>query len=172
MLLVTGCASDTKIRSFLRADASLAHIETVAVLPFEGAGDAPRIREFTMTQVLATGLFDVVDKGRVDSFLAQEGIAQGVPLDAATLRRLGQIVGAQAIMLGSADVLTDSRGNAQFMEMTVTLRLIDAETSTLLWQASGMGTDYSVGDRMFGMAPKDNFEVTMDLLNRLLATIR
>lgn len=172
ILVLAGCGGRGSVRSFMRENASLAHIERVAVLPFEGADNAPRVREFTMTQILAYGLFDVVDKGRVDSFLAQEAITPGMPLDAPTLRRLGQIVNVQAFILGSVEQTTESRGSASFSEITMTLRLIDVETGTLLWQASGMGSGYSLADRLFGMAPKDNFQVTMELLRRLLATMR
>ena len=167
-----GCGSGSITRSFLRENTSLAHIKTVAVLPFEGGGDAPRIREFTMTQLLASGLFDVVDKGRVDNLLNQEAIASDAPLDAATIRRLGQRLNVQAFILGSVQQATASRGSASFAEITMTLRLIDSETGTLLWQASGRGSGYSLSDRLFGMAPKDSFEVTMSLLRDLFGTIR
>jgi len=172
LLLLTGCGSGSITKSFLRENASLGHIQTVAVLPFEGGGDAPRIREFTMTQVLASGLFDVVDKGRVDNLLQQEAIAAAAPLDAATIRRLGQRLNVQAFILGSVKQDTDSRGSASFTQVTMTLRLVDSETGTLLWQASGRGSGYSLADRLFGMAPKDSFQVTMDLLKDLFATIQ
>ena len=171
LLLLAGCASRTSVQSFNRADASIAHIQAVAVLPFEGSDRAPRVREFAMTQVLAQGLFDVVDKGRVDSFLAQEAIAPGTPLDAPTMRRLGQIINVQAFLLGSMEQSTDTRGTAVYPEISMTLRLIDAETGVLLWQASGRGSGYSLMDRLFGLAPKDHFQVTMDLLRRLLGTM-
>ncbi|MBD1401100.1 hypothetical protein [Pelovirga terrestris] len=171
VLLLAGCASRPSVQSFSRTDASLAHIQAVAVLPFEGSDTAPRVREFAMTQVLAQGLFDVIDKGRVDSFLAQEAIAPGTPLDAPTLRRLGQIINVQAFMLGSVEQGSDARGSAVYPEISMTLRLIDAETGVLLWQASGRGSGYSLADRLFGLAPKDHFQVTMDLLARLLATM-
>lgn len=172
VLTLAGCGSRVGVRSFMRENVSLAHIQTIAVLPFEGASAAPRIREFAMTQVLATGLFDVVDKGRVDSFLAQEAITPGMPLDAPTLKRLGQITNVQAFLLGSVEQSTESRGSASFSEITMTLRLIDVETGALLWQASGLGSGYSLADRLFGMAPKDHFQVSMNLLARLLATMR
>jgi len=172
LLFLSGCGSGSITQSFLRENASLGHIQTVAVLPFEGGGNAPRIREFTMTQVLASGLFDVVDKGRVDNLLQQEAIAEAAPLDAATIRRLGQRLKVQAFILGSVKQEVESRGSASFPEITMTLRLIDSETGTLLWQASGRGSGYSVADRLFGMAPKDSFQVTMDLLRDLFATIQ
>lgn len=157
--------------AFNREGTSLAYIKTVAVLPFDGGGRAPRIREFTMTQLLASGLFDVVDKGRVDNLLKQEAIKDNSPLDAATIRRLGQRLKVQAFILGSVEETTESRGSATFPEITMTLRLIDCETGTLLWQASGRGSGYSLTDRLFGFAPKDSFQVTMQLLSDLFSTM-
>jgi TolB-like protein len=170
LLLTAGCGSNL-IKSYMRENASIGHIRTVAVLPFEGGGNAPRIREFAMTQVLSSKLFDVVDKGRLDSVLQEEGIAQGAPLDGPTLRRLGQRLKVQAFLLGSVKEGNETRGSASFPEVTMTLRLIDAETGTLLWQASGRGTGYSLGDRLFGLSPKDPFIVTMNLLRDLFRTI-
>lgn len=168
---LSGCGSSSLIKSFTRENASFGHIETVAVLPFEGGGGAKRIREFTMTQLLASGIFDVADKGRVDNILRREVISEGEPLDAATVKRLGQRLKVQALILGSVQEKTDNRGAAVFPEIVMTLRLIDCETNTLLWQASGRGTGYSLADRLFGMAPRDSFEVTMDLLRDLFATM-
>jgi hypothetical protein len=55
--------------------------------------------------------------------------------------------------------------------MLMTLRLIDCETGLVLWQASGQASGYSVLDRLFGFAPKDSFDLTMNLLDHLFATI-
>ncbi|MEJ2033739.1 MAG: CsgG/HfaB family protein [Deltaproteobacteria bacterium] len=171
LLLLPGCGSTSITKSYMREGTSLAYIKTVAVLPFEGGGEARRIREFTMTQLLASGLFDVVDKGRVDNLLRQEALKENTPLNAATIRRLGQQLKVQAFILGSVEEESKSRGSASFPEVTMTLRLIDCETGKLLWQASGRGSGYSWTDRLFGMAPKDSFQVTMKLLNDLFATM-
>ncbi len=167
-----GCGSGSVTQSFLRENANLAYIQTVAVMPFEGGGRAPRIRELTMTQLLASGLFDVVDKGRVDNFLQQEAIVPGSPLDNFTIKRMGESLKVKALLLGSVEQVSEARGNARFPEMTMTLRLIDTDTGLLLWQASGRGSGYSLADRLFGFSPKDSFEVTMELLNSLFATMR
>jgi len=125
LLSLSGCGSSSSTKFFQRENTSLAYIQTVAVLPFEGGGNAPRIREFTMTQVLASGLFDVVDKGRVDNLLQEEALAAGTPLDEVTLRRLGQRLNVQAFILGAVQQVTTSRGSAAFPEITMTLRLVD-----------------------------------------------
>ena len=170
-LSLAGCSGKVATKSFVRENTNLSLIKTVAVLPFEGGGRAPRIRELTMTQLLDSGAFDVVDLGRVDVFLQQEAITPGAPLDSFTIRRLGEGLKVQAVLLGSVEQATESRGSASFPEITMTLRLVDCETGLLLWQASGRGSGYSLADRLFGFAPKDNFAVTMELLNELFATM-
>lgn len=175
-LSLSGCGSGSFTKAFMREGATLSHIQTVAVLPFEnlggGGGAALRTREITMTQMLTDGLFDVVDKGRVDSIMRDEAIDSTAPLDAATLRRLGQRLGVQGFILGSVEQGTESRGNAVYPEINLTLRLLDSETGTLLWQATGRGSGYSLLDRLFGLAPKNHFQVTLDLLGRMLKTIK
>ena len=173
LLLLAGCGSGLNYhKAFMRDNVSLAHIERVAVLPFEGAADAKRIREFTMTQILSSGLFDVVDKGRVDSIMQQEAIAPTAPLDSFTIRRLCQQLNVQAAIFGSVEQTTDSRGSAVFPEIVMTLRLIDGESGLILWQASGKKSGYSAAHRLIGVAPKDSFELTMELLRELFATMQ
>jgi len=173
LLYLPGCGGGkTPTQSFTRENINLALIQTVAVMPFEGGGRAPRIREFTMTQLLATDIFDVIDKARVDVFLQQEALTPGAPIDAFTIRRLGESLDVQAVLFGSVEEYSESRGSAVFSEITMTLRLIECETGVLLWQASGRGSGYSLADRLFGFAPKDSFQVTLNLLNELFATMR
>jgi TolB-like protein len=179
LLLVTlaGCGSRQLTQeSFMREGVSLASIETIAMLPLEnlggGAGPAERVREITMTQVLASGLFDVLDKGRVDSTLRAEALAPDAPIETATLRRLGQRLGVQAFLLGSVEQSMESRGAAAYPEISLTLRLVDSESGLVLWQASGRGSGYSLRDRLFGLAPRNSFQVTLELVNRMLRTMR
>lgn len=173
VLFLAGCSGKPNLtQSYMRENASLAYIKTIAVLPFEGGDRAPRIRELTTTQLLASGLVDVIDKGRVDSFLQQEAIAPDAPLDNFTIKRMGENLKVNAILRGSVEQMEGTRGNSTFSEMIITLRLIDTETGLLLWQASGRGSGYSLADRLFGFAPKDSFTVTLDLLNALFATMR
>ncbi|ADH85107.1 hypothetical protein [Desulfurivibrio alkaliphilus] len=177
LLLVTaGCGSrQISHESFMREGVSLAYVQRVAVLPLEnlggGAGQAERVREIVITQVLASGLFDVADKGRVDSVLREEAIAPGAAIEDATLRRLGQTLGTEAFILGSVEQGTESRGGAAYPEINLTLRLVDSESGLILWQASGRGSGYSVSDRLFGTTPKSAFQVTLELVNSLLRSM-
>ena len=173
LLALFGCTSSgVPKQSFVRENANLNLLQTVAVMPFEGGGRASRIRELAITQLLAKEYFDVVEKGRVDVFLQQETLNPGAPLDEFTLRRLGETLGVQAALLGSVEMINQSRGSSAFLEVTMTMRLVQCDTGQVIWQASGMASGYSLADRLFGFAPKDTFDVTMDLLEELFATMQ
>lgn len=170
------CGVKTHRQSFLREDAELGYVRTVAVLPFENnSGDeyaAARARDLTITLALAMGLFDVVDKSLVDSVLREEAIDPGVPLDNPTIRRLGQRLNVQALLMGSVNNAEEGRkGNFTFPELALTFRLIDVGTSTVLWQASGYGSGYTLWGRLFGLAPRDTFQVGRATIKRMLDTL-
>ncbi|MDH3392364.1 MAG: CsgG/HfaB family protein [Desulfobulbaceae bacterium] len=178
LLLLTfwGCGANASKDYFLREQVDIAYIKRIAVLPFENNTKdnfvAPRARDLATTQILSQRIFDVVDKGQVDSALREEAIKPGTPLDDLTIKRLGQRLNVQAILLGSVDHAGEQhKGASSFAELSLTMRLIDSKTAILLWQTSGSGSGYSVVDRLFGLNPKDAFEVTMTLIDDLLSSI-
>lgn len=171
-----GCGINASKEFFLRDQVDIAYIKRIAVLPFENNTKdnfvAPRARDLASTQILSQRIFDVVDKGQVDSALREEAIKPGTPLDDLTIKRLGQRLNVQALLLGSVDHAGEQhKGASSFSELSLTMRLIDSKTALLLWQTSGSGSGYSVVDRLFGLNPKDAFEVTMGLIDHLLSSI-
>lgn len=176
LLSIQGCATNASNEFFLREQVDIAYIKRIAVLPFENHTKdtfvASRARDLATTQILSQRIFDVVDRGQVDSALREEAIKPGTPLDDLTIKRLGQRLNVQAFLLGSVDHAGEqSKGASSFAELSLTMRLIDCKTALLLWQTSGSGSGYSVIDRLFGLNPKDAFEVTMELIDTLLSSI-
>ena len=177
IIVMQGCAFKTNGTQFyLRDQVDFGYIQKIAVLPFENLSEdafaAKRARELAITQVLAQGIFDVTDKGEVDSALKDEVIRPGEPIDPTIIKRLGQRLKVQAFLLGSVDRAGENRqGASSFAEISLTLRLIDSKSALVMWRASGHGSGYSVVDRLFGLNPSDAFKVTMDLIDRLLSSI-
>jgi len=174
--ILSGCGVKTSSQSFLREDTELGFVQRVAVLPFENHSKdefaAARARDFTITQGLAMGLFDIVDKGLVDSVLQEEVIEPGAPLDESMTKRLGQRLKVQAILLGAVDYAGEGeKGNFAFPELSLTMRLVDADTAVVLWQASGHGSGYCLWKRLFGLAPRDIFQVGLGTIKDMLETL-
>jgi TolB-like protein len=174
---VSGCGGRTNMESFLREEVDLTYVTRVAVVPFENISKDPfageRVRGITITQVLAQGLFDVVDKGLVDSAFREEAVdLSKASMDAGTLKRMGQRLNVQAFLMGSIDQAgTVQRGNTGYPELAITLRLVDTNTGMIFWQASGSRTGDSMGKRLFGLGSDDEFKIALNLLRQVLSSI-
>jgi len=176
LLGIAGCGSKGTSDSFIREDVDLGYIQRVAVLPLENHSDdkyaAKRVRNVINTQILAMGLFDTAEQGLVDSVLLREAIEQNAPIDQLTLKRLGQRLKVQAFVMGAVDQSGDVRRGANtFPEIAITLRLLEAESGKILWQASGYRNGESLSRRLFGMAARDSYQVALSLARDLLSSL-
>ncbi|MBU0960140.1 MAG: hypothetical protein KKH60_01335, partial [Proteobacteria bacterium] len=63
------------------------------------------------------------------------------------------------------------QGSFSYPEMSLTLQLLDGESSLILWRTSDTLSGYSLSDRLFGLDPMDSFQITVELLNNMLSTI-
>ena len=175
-LLLSSCAVSRGNSAFLRPSVDINYIKKVAVLPFGGNGKdvlaATRARDITITQLLARHIFDVVDKGLVDSVLQEEAIEPGTPLDKAMIKRIGQRLNVQALVLGTVDQADIVRhGMFSYPEISITLRLVDVKSGLILWQATGHASGYSFLGRLFGLQPESEYQVTFRAINNLLSTL-
>lgn len=175
-ILLTSCNKSVQREFFLRENIDMGYVTKIAVLPFENNSTdkfaADRSRNITITQVLALGIFDVIDKGIVDSVLLEEAVEYGKPIDQVTIKRLGQRLNVQAFLMGTVDSSGENRrGNIAFPELSLTLRLIDTRAAIILWQSSGYKSGDSVTTRLFGLTPIDSFQVAIKLIRDLLSTV-
>lgn len=175
---LTGCSLPFigKSKAFVRENVDFGFVKKIAVLPVENNSKdefAPElVRDVTITRILAMKLFDVTDKGLVDSFLKEEAIDPGKPLDTATIKRLGQKLNVQCVLLTTLDIAADSRqGSMSYPEISVTLRLLEVETGLVIWQAGGHQSGDSIWRRLFGLAGRDKYQVTVSLVEDILRTI-
>jgi TolB-like protein len=163
-LILAGCGSKTSAKVFTRQDVDYSFIERIAVMPFENnSGDryaAVRARNVTITQVLELGLYDTVEKILVDNVLYEEGV-QGSAFDPLTLKRIGQRLLVQAVLLGNVDHVG---GNI----MALTLRLVEVNSGLILWQTSGRTSTESFSRDLVGVRGDDSYMVTLKLVRKLL----
>lgn len=177
LFTTTGCGGKgSTTQTFLRKGVDLSFITKVAILPFENNTQddfaAGRVRDITTTQIMAKGIFDVVDKGIVDSALREMGIDATTPLDAPLIKRLAQRLNVQSFITGTINNIGENRqGSFTYPEMSFTLQLIDGESALILWRTSDTLNGYSLSDRLFGLDPMDAFQITIELLDKMLATI-
>jgi TolB-like protein len=173
-VLIGGCSGKYKTTDFVRGDVDFAIITKIAVLPFANNTDDKhahqRIRNITITQLLAYGIADVVDRGIVDSVLYEEVIDPRQPIDLINLKRLGQRLNVQSFLMGSVD-LVESSNIGDYPQVALTLRLVESQSGTILWQSSGYWTSESLTGKIFGIAPTDSYHVNLKLLGRMIESL-
>ena len=177
ILVVSGCASkgaDSVV--FQRENLDINYIERVAILPFDNLttddSAGARVRDLAFTQALASGKFDVVEQGLVDSALRELAIGKGQPIDAPVLKILGKRLGVNAFFTGSVNSLKGGGSGYSYPEVSLTINLIDIETAEVLWRSTAYKNGYSLWNRLFDLDPKDEFEVTLLLVEEMFFTIQ
>ncbi len=176
-LIMVSCGTQQIHQSFLRKEIDISYIKQVAVLKFENNSQqtyaAERLRNIVMTEILALGLFDVVDKALVDMVLTEEVVGEQGGYNKATLRRMAKKLRVQALVVGSVDSYDIIReGSYSYPVVALTLRLVDGSTGEIIWQASGTASGYSTIGRLFGLKPKDLTQISFELVESLLRSLK
>lgn len=105
LALLAGCASNMQVA--ISPKANFAAVKRVAVVTFAGpSGDAAAD---AMTQYLVGYGADVVERSRLQAILNEQQMGSSGTLDPATVRKVGKILGVDAIIVGSVSDLTPSR---------------------------------------------------------------
>lgn len=177
MFILCGCGGKKPESAvFLREGLDLSYVTKVAVLPFENLTTnemvGRRVRDIAFTEVMAAKKFDVVDKGVVDAALREMALNGQEAMDAPVLKILGKRLGVNAFLSGTVNNIEGGdRGALSYPEVSLTLHLIDSETAQILWRSTAYRNGYSLMNRMFDLDPRDEFEVTLSLLQDMIASI-
>lgn len=175
LVLLAGCSGKYTSEEFAREDVDFDAIRRIAVLPFinhtEDRYAHERARNIATTKILSLGVADVVDRGIVDSVLLEEVIDSSLPIDLLNLKRLGQRLNVQAFLQGSVDLSGGGLGTKVYPSLGITLRLVDAQASVVLWQSSGTWNTETTTGRIFGAKPADLYHINLMLLGDMLKSL-
>ena len=174
-LLLVGCCyvSPTKKVSYFNWGVNLKKIKKIAILPFKNYTNDKEIshtvREIVLAEILSQGIFDVVDPAFTDQVVFEEGVGKNLRFDKATLKRIGERLGVQAVLIGSVTYLKMEReGSYTYPVIGISLRLVDVKTGKIIWECKGMKSGYSFWGKLFGLEPKSTLELTFELVQDML----
>ncbi len=140
-VLIAGCGKSMRV--YTHPEADLGFYTKVGVLPFKSlAGDRFAGEKFGIeftTALLAAELFEVVDYGVFVNQVVQ-AIGTRTPPDGPSqdhLKKIAEATGVQGVFYGTVmqyEMVPSSSGN--FPVISVEARFVDAETGTVVWQAT------------------------------------
>jgi hypothetical protein len=173
LALLTGCAGPM---TYIHPTADMSHIKRVAVVPIQNLTEEKnsewKVMNVLTTELLRSGVA-VVEYGEVAKVLRSEG--QGKEegsLNKAVCETAGKRLGVQGFITGAVHEYGFSQGSGDsYPEVSISLKLIDAASFEILWEASHTVKGTTVMDRLFGVSKKSPSDLCEEAVVEMLATL-
>jgi hypothetical protein len=163
--------------SYIHPTADLTYIKTIAVVPLKNLtqerGAEGKAMNVIAAEVLRRGVFDVVEFGEVAKVLREEGFneEEGVISKNIALRA-GKRLNTQAFIVGSVEEYGVSRaGGSSYPEVSLSLKLVDAKSYKILWEATHSVKGTTLLDRLFGISKKSPSDLCKEVVAEMFDTL-
>ncbi len=175
VLWLAGCGS-TAPATYVHPRYDFSLVKTVAVLPLDNltpdqmAGE--KVRRIVITELLATGIVDVIEPGQVNRVLATLNIQNPAAMSPEEFKRVGTALRVQLLIVGSVESFERVQvGGVQAPEVTLTLRAVDVDSGTVVWAASHTQGGATVSARLFGLTGDSLSEVARKAAHETVVTL-
>ena len=143
-------------------------MKTVAVLPFVNVSNdrvaSEKVLRILVTELLATGEFDVIEPGAVMRALTTEKLDSSA-LTSEDFVKLGKMLKVQGLFLGTIVDYDEGRSSGTTGgRVTIQLRLIDSASGKTFWNTSRTEGGDTVSARLFGMGAKTGVALAEQVL--------
>ncbi len=174
LLLSAGCRSS--IPTFhIREDVDFSFIKKVAVMPLDNltkerfAGEV--VRQVVISELLASGLVDVVVPGEVMAAINKLSIKSISSPSAEQIKAIGKSLKVQAVIMGSVEKYGETRtGNISSPEVTITLMMADTSTGSIIWSVTKTRGGAGFMARHFGAKSKTMSETVLAVVREAIQT--
>jgi len=174
-LLLSGCGGMSPT-TYVNPKYDFGLVKRVAVLPLENlspdqtAGE--KMRKLLITELLATGVVDVVEPGQVSRVLAQQNIQNPAAMTPEEFKKVGAALDVQMLVIGSVESFERVQvGGVQAPEVTLSLRGVEAESGTIVWATSHTQGGATVAARLFGLTGDSLSEVARQAAHDAVVTL-
>ncbi len=175
LVLLSGCASN-RPTVFLHPEYDFSGVERIAVVPFENLsseqGAGGYITRVFISELLASGAFDIVESGEVARVLATLGQVRTAELDLMGMKKMGEELKVQSVIFGSIGESGQSRGTSGSSHtVSLTARMVDCETGTTVWNSSLTTGGPGALSRMMGIGEVSRGEAVRTAVKRLVKSL-
>lgn len=176
LIFILGCGGKGVSSFYINPDVDFSFIKKVAVLPLDNltnerfAGDA--VRHVIISELLASGLVDVVVPGDAMAAVENLKLKPGQSLNAEQIKALGKALKVQAVILGAVEKYGEARmGNISAPEVTITLMMADTSSGSIIWSATRTRGGAGFMARHFGARAETMSETTLRPVREALQTL-
>ncbi len=148
----------------------------VAVVDFEnkttyGSRLGTATADILVTELGKTDRFVIVERDKLEKLLAEQKLGLTGVVEPATAAQMGKVLGAAAIVTGAVSQFgvsqkgTDmliSESKKQIAQATVDVRVVDVETSQVLYAESGEGVAESSSGTFLGLGTRTSYNEALE----------
>jgi hypothetical protein len=174
--LFTGCGGKTTPLYYISQDIDFSFIKRVAVLPLDNltndkfAHDA--VRQVVISELLASGLVEVVCPGDVIATLETLKIKAGQSPSAEQIKAIGKALKVQAVILGAVNKFGEIReGNVSAPEITITLMMADTTSGSIIWSVTKTRGGADFWTKHFGAKAETMSEAVLKVVRDSIHTL-
>ena len=176
--LFFGCGGTTI--KYLNPTANFSYVKKVAVVPFSNFSDdryaAEKVRNALTIELLSRQAFDVIEHGEVSkalNLIKEGGFEENknIQIDKETIKLIGGKLGVQAIIMGAVNDYAGGKGGFSNNVVSISVKMIDSESGTVLWQASTSKIGGGVTRKMVGLEDVDMSILTNRAVKTVLDTL-
>ncbi|MBI4849739.1 MAG: hypothetical protein HY808_14410 [Nitrospirae bacterium] len=174
-LFTSGCGGKAPVYH-IREDIDFSYFKKVAVMPLDNlsndrtAGEV--VRQVVISELLSSGLVDVVVPGEVMAAVSELDIKNISSLSEKQIKALGKALKVEALIMGSVEQYGESRsGNISAPEVTITLMMADAGTGNIIWSITTTRGGAGFMARHFGARSETMSETVLTAVREAIRTL-
>lgn len=174
-LMLSGCRASTPVHH-IDPDVDFSFFKKVAVLPLDNltnnksAGEI--VKQVVISELLASGLVDVVIPGEVLSAIGELGIQNISTLNRRQIKALGKALQVEAVIMGAVEQYGEVRsGNVSAPEVTITLMMADVESGNIIWSITLTRGGLDFMARHFGAKSETMSETVQGVVREAVQTL-
>jgi PBP1b-binding outer membrane lipoprotein LpoB len=175
VFLFSGCRGNAPVHH-VNPNVDFSFFKRVAVMPLDNltndrsAGDI--IRQVVISELLASGVVDVVIPGEVMAAINNLGIQNITSLSKKEINALGKALNVEAVIMGSVDQYGHIRsGNVSAPEVTISLMMAEVETGNIIWSITLTRGGASFWTRHFGTKSMTISETVQTVVREAVRTL-
>lgn len=176
VFICSNCARRGVPSFYINPDVDLSFIKKVAVLPLDNltndkfAGEA--VRHVVISELLASGLVDVVVPGDAMAAIETLRLKTGQSLNAEQIKAIGKALKVQAVILGAVEKYGEAKmGNISAPEVAITLMMADTNSGSIIWSVTKTRGGAGFMARHFGARSETMSETTLNVVREALHTL-
>jgi TolB-like protein len=175
LFVISGCRSSIP-RYHISQDIDFSFYKRVAVMPFDNLTNekyaSEIVRQVVMSELLASGLVDVVLHGDVKSIINELEIKAVSSLTADQIKVFGKSLNVEAIILGSVEEYGEVKmGSVSAPRVTISLMMADASSGSIIWSITRTKGGANFWARHFGASHKTISETVLMLVREAIQTL-